>query len=145
VGLLLLLHFYIYAVLGVSFFRAAAPEAFGTLPRAMLTLFQIVTLEGWADILADVLEARPLPPLGTVAYFVSFILLGTMIILNLLIGVIMNGMQEAQAEAEAAVRARHVHDAGAPTLDDDFRAAERHMKELADSLEKLRRRAARGR
>lgn len=143
VAVLLLLHFYIYAVLGVSFFRAGDPEAFGNVGRAMLTLFQIVTLEGWVDLMDRQFAAGVLAAPGIVAYFVSFILLGTMIILNLLIGVIMSGMQEAAAEAEATNRARHRHDAGAPSLDDDFRALERQVKGLAEALEQLRRRAAR--
>lgn len=143
VAVLLVLHFYIFAVLGVTFFRAGDPGAFGNLGRAMLTLFQIVTLEGWVDVMDRQFAAGRLAAPGIVAYFVSFILLGTMIILNLLIGVIMNGMQEAQAEAEAANRARHIHDAGSPSLDDDFRAVERHLSELRGKLDELRRRAGR--
>ncbi|TWW08842.1 hypothetical protein E3A20_20280 [Planctomyces bekefii] len=51
VGLLLGLHFYIYAVLGVFLFGANDPVHFGTLGKSMLTLFQVLTLEGWADIM----------------------------------------------------------------------------------------------
>jgi voltage-gated sodium channel len=55
----------------------------------------VLTLEGWVDVLAPQQAAYPvLAPL----YFVSFILLGTMIVLNLFIGVIVNGMSEAQAD-----------------------------------------------
>ncbi|MEL6537748.1 MAG: ion transporter [Bacteroidota bacterium] len=36
----------------------------------------------------------------SIAYFVSFVLIGTMIMLNLFIGIIMNGMDEAKAEME---------------------------------------------
>lgn len=144
VAVLLLLHFYIFAVLGVSFFRAADPEAFGHIGRAMLTLFTIVTLEGWVDIMERQLAAGTLAAPGVVAYFVLFILLGTMIILNLLIGVIMNGMQEAAAEAAATNRARHEHGTGAPSVDDDFRALEAQVKDLQGRLERLRRRAGGG-
>lgn len=142
VAVLLLLHFYIYSVIGVSLFGRADAEHFGTLGRAMLTLFQIVTLEGWADIMRAQLEAAASSRLGVIAYFVSFILLGTMIILNLLIGVIMNGMQESQAEAENADRARHQRDTGHPSLLDEVRLAERQLLDLKQQLAIVRNRLA---
>ena len=52
VGLLLLLHFYIYSVIGTFAFGDNDPLRFGSLHRSMLTLFQVLTLEGWNDILA---------------------------------------------------------------------------------------------
>lgn len=119
--ILLLLHFYIYAVLGTFSFGDNDPFHFGSLQRSMLTLFQIVTLEGWADILAinmygcdrfgyeSMMDQCTNPsgaPVGAVLFFVSFILLGTMIILNLFIGVIMNAMNEVIEEATLKERAR---------------------------------------
>lgn len=95
IGVLLALLFYVYAVIGTFKFGADSPEHFGNLGRSFLTLFQVVTLEGWVDIMQ---EQRGRWPLLAPAYFVSFILLGTMIALNLLIGVIVNGMSEAQEE-----------------------------------------------
>jgi voltage-gated sodium channel len=132
VGLLLLLHFYIYAIIGVFLFGRADPEHFGSLPKAFLALFQIVTLEGWADLLKTQIDARATDAgsgstFGTVLYFVSFILLGTMIILNLLIGVIMNAMQEAHEE----------HENQQPP------DAARLLKQISSQLEELRRQVAR--
>ena len=46
--LLMLLVMYIYSVLGVTLYRDAFPWAFGSLGAAMFTLFQIMTLDGWA-------------------------------------------------------------------------------------------------
>lgn len=138
VAVLLLLHFYVYAVIGVSLFGAHDAPHFGGLGRAMLTLFQIVTLEGWADIMETQLHRPGASPAGVVAYFVSFILLGTMIILNLLIGVIMNGMQEAAAEAENAERARHQRATGHPSLVDELNLAERQLGELKKQLDVIR-------
>lgn len=115
VGLLLGLHFYIYAVLGVFIFGGNDTVHFGSLGRSMLTLFQVLTLEGWADIMRTQIYgcaefgyenfkelcAAPNPsPVAASIYFVSFIIVGTMIILNLFIGVIMNGMQEIERENE---------------------------------------------
>lgn len=117
VGLLLGLHFYIYSVLGVFLFGANDPIHFSSLGKSMLTLFQVLTLEGWADIMRtqiygcsdfgydafpSLCSASSPSPVAASVFFVTFIIVGTMIILNLFIGVIMNGMQELQKENERA-------------------------------------------
>jgi voltage-gated sodium channel len=91
--------FYIYAVAGVHLFGAADPGDFGSLPAALFTLFRIVTLDNWGDAFERVASAAPV--LVVTLYFVSFIVLGTMIILNLFIGIVMNSMAEMHRELEA--------------------------------------------
>ena len=139
VALLLCVLFYVYAVLGVSLFAHADAEHFGSLGASALTLFQIVTLEGWAEIMRTQLEAG-LGRTLTAAYFVSFILLGTMITLNLLIGVIVTGMDEARRDMEDADRQRHLAATGLPTPADDLAALRRQVDALQDSLSSLQRR-----
>lgn len=103
VGLLLFILFYIYAVCGVFFFGHADPRNFGTLGDAMLALFGVITLEGWTDLMYGLLEPESsVPKIKVILYFLSFVLLGTMIMLNLFIGVIMNSMQEVQQEKAIA-------------------------------------------
>ena len=97
VSLLLGLMFYIYAVAGVHLFGAHDAVHFGSLGAALLSLFQVITLDNWSDILT---VAREASPVLAVAYFVSFIMLGTMIMLNLFIGIIMNSMSEMHDEIE---------------------------------------------
>jgi voltage-gated sodium channel len=138
VGVLLGLHFYVYAVIGVFSFGSNDAEHFGTLGRALLTLFQVVTLEGWADIMRQQMTAPSVPmgSSGAILYFVSFILLGTMIILNLLIGVIMNAMQEAQeekAQTEAARQGQAIQE-----QDAELASIERELVELTRRLERVR-------
>ncbi|MBN2893282.1 MAG: ion transporter [Bacteroidales bacterium] len=115
VSILLLLLFYIYAVAGVFFFGDNDPIHFKDLQTSMLSLFRVVTLEDWTDIMyinmfgcenygyddMSICVNSKGNPLLSVGYFVTFVLIGTMIILNLFIGVIMNGMDEARAEMEA--------------------------------------------
>jgi len=113
ITLLLSLFFYIYACLGVFLFRYNDPIHFGTLGASLLTLFEVVTLEGWNNIFHVQLygshvfnfegieiigEAPQAFPLIAPLYFISFILVCTMIILNLFIGVILKGMEEMQNE-----------------------------------------------
>ena len=104
VGVLLSLLFYIYAVSGVFFFGEANPEHFGGLGRALLTLAGVITLEGWTDLMYGLLApGAAVSKVKVIVYFLSFVLFGTMIMLNLFIGVIMNSMQEMQEEKEAAL------------------------------------------
>jgi voltage-gated sodium channel len=145
VGVLLALLFYVYAVLGVALFRANDPVHFGDLKLALLSLFRVVTLEDWTDIMyiqmygSDVYaianpaavptEPEAQPILGA-AYFVSFVLLGTMIMLNLFIGVIIGSMHEAQEEAELAERKLRTPPDVADELADLSRRLEAMQKEL---------------
>ena len=138
VAMLLALLFYVYAVVGVTFFGRHDPSHFGSIPVAMLTLFQIVTLEGWVDIMHPLMAAAG--AVLSILYFVSFILLGTMIMLNLLIGVIVNGMDEAREEMEDVTRARHVAGAGRPSLTDDLIQLERKLSEAQEALATARHR-----
>lgn len=139
VALLLSLLFYVYAVAGVALFGAGDPARFGTLPGAALTLFQIVTMEAWAEIMhaqfADY-PSRVLP----VVYFLSFILLGTMIILNLFIGVIVSGMDEARQEMADEERARHLATTGQTTAVDDIEALRVQLAAMQTGLATLERR-----
>ena len=126
VSLLLGILFYIYACMGVTLLGANDPVHFGNLQIAMLSLFRTVTLEDWTDLMYIAMygcnkygydgmmaqcTAPSASPVGGALFFVSFVLLGTMIVLNLFIGVIMNGMDEAQKDQgfdEAAKNAKSV-------------------------------------
>lgn len=116
VGILLGLLFYIYAAMGVFVFGENDPVHFGSLHKSMLSLFRVVTLEDWTDIMyinmfgCDVniwgyaaesgcTNPQANPVLGAF-FFVSFVLIGTMIVLNLFIGVIMSAMDEVKEEEE---------------------------------------------
>jgi voltage-gated sodium channel len=128
VGLLLSLLFYIYAVLGVSLFSVHDATHFGTLPAAFLTLFQVVTMEGWVDIMRVQVEHHPV---AAPAYFITFIMVGTMVILNLVIGVIMNSMTEMH-DAIARETVRH------GGREAELARIEGALREAEDALRRLR-------
>lgn len=96
--------FYVYAIVGVFLFGKTDPMHFGDLHHTFVTLFKVLTLEGWTDIMnvhiygTTVNESQQIISLWPVLYFASFIVIGAMIIMNLFIGVIMNSMEESQAE-----------------------------------------------
>ena len=136
VSLLLALLFYIYAVAGVHLFGRAGDADFGTLPAALLTLFRIVTLDNWGDFFHRALEHAP--ALKVTLYFVTFIVFGTMITLNLFIGIIMNSMTEAHAEREGADNNARDHASSEVSALAKFDLATRQLAELQTALGGLR-------
>ena len=155
VSVFLVLHFYVYAVAGVFMFGANDPGHFANLPIALLTLFTVVTMEGWADVmyiqmhgcgafeeLAKTCTTSTAQPLLAPFFFITFILLGTMIILNLFIGVIMNGMNEAQEEAEKLNEAKRGEER--PSLEHEAHELHKKLLELAEVAQKLEHRARGG-
>ncbi len=100
VFLLIALIYYIAAVIATKLFAAGFPEWFGTLGASAYSLFQIMTLESWSmGIVRPVMEVYPY----AWAFFVPFILMTTFAVMNLIVGLIVNSMQEAANEDERAV------------------------------------------
>lgn len=94
--LLLGLLLYVYGVLGSQLFRDEDPDRWSTLGRALLTLFQILTLEGWVDIQARVLDAHP----WAWMYFASFVILAVFVVINLFIAIVIKNLEDAKQEEE---------------------------------------------
>jgi voltage-gated sodium channel len=134
VGLLQGLMFYIYAITGVHLFGGHDKEHFGSLSKAFLTLFQTITLDDWKFLFAS---ATGSSPAFAAVYFVSFILLGTMIMLNLFIGIIMNSMAEMHAELDAQVRAKP-SDAQNDSVQSNLAALDQQLSVLKSQLRELR-------
>ncbi len=93
-ALLSSLLFYVYAVIGQTLFGEHDPEHWATLHIALLSLFRTLTLEDWTDLMYTGMELYP----WAWVYFVSFVLLATFVIFNMLIGIILNTMEEAREQ-----------------------------------------------
>ncbi len=93
-GLLLIL-FYIFSIMGTMLFGADFSDWFGTLGKSMYTLFQVMTLESWSmGIARPVISSFPFAWL----YFVSFILISSFIVMNVIVGVVVNAIGEISAD-----------------------------------------------
>ncbi|NDW46444.1 ion transporter [Ruegeria sp. PrR005] len=100
VFLLMTIIFYIGAVIATKLFASSFPDWFGDLGLSAYTLFQIMTLESWSmGIVRPVMEVYPYAWL----FFVPFIMITTFAVVNLLVGLIVNSMQDAH-HAEDGVR-----------------------------------------
>ena len=99
VFVLMAIIFYIFGVMAAKLFGDTFPEWFGGLGSSLYSLFQIMTLESWSmGIVRPVMEAHP----WAWAFFVPFILVTTFAVVNLVVGLIVNSMQDAHAEEEVA-------------------------------------------
>lgn len=98
---LIILVFYVAAVLATNFFGATFPDWFGTIGASLYTLFQVMTLESWSmGIVRPVMEVHP----HAWAFFVPFILMTTFAIVNLFIGIIVDAMQSQHTEEQDALQ-----------------------------------------
>ena len=96
IGILILIIFYVFAVVATGLYGGAFPDWFGSLGRSMFTLFQIMTLESWSmGIVRPVMQTFPY----AWVFFVLFILVATFTMLNLFIGVIVETMQTMHARS----------------------------------------------
>ena len=111
VFVLISLIYYMAAVMATKLFGATFPDWFGELGASAYSLFQIMTLESWSmGIVRPVMEVYPY----AWAFFVPFILMTTFAVMNLIVGLIVNSMQESASEEtreeshafESAVMAR---------------------------------------
>jgi voltage-gated sodium channel len=96
VGLLLGLLLYIYGVIGVELFGATDPAHWGSLGRALLTLFQILTLEGWVELQHTSMQVTS----AAWMFYVSFVLIAVFVVVNLFIAVVLNNLDQARRELE---------------------------------------------
>lgn len=108
IGLVLLLIYYVFAVMATRLFGSAFPHWFGSIGESLFSLFQIMTLESWSmGIVRPVMEVHP----NAWIFFVIFILIATFTMLNLFIAIIVNAMhsfteQETQETLAVVTEAR---------------------------------------
>ena len=96
VAVLIFIVFYIYAVVGSLLFARTDQNLWGDLGLAMLTLFRVMTFEDWTDIMYVTLDVYAWSWL----YYLSFILLVSFALLNMMIGVIVQSMEEQNNDNE---------------------------------------------
>ncbi|MEM8769083.1 MAG: ion transporter [Pseudomonadota bacterium] len=127
--ILLSIIFYMYGVAGYHLFHEVDPTHWRTLGIALLSLFRIVTLEDWTDIMYAAMEGYD----WAWVYFVSFVVMGTFVVVNLFIAVVLNNLDEAKAE-----RLREIE--SPPNRDEilrELRTTQRALQRLERQLAKL--------
>jgi voltage-gated sodium channel len=110
---------FVYGMVGWILFADELPEQWGNVGRAMLTLFVMLTLEDFPVYMDEAMDVHR----WAWIYFVSFILVAAFIVLNVLIGIVLNSMEEArELERREAIRERHRDRAVSRVIDPEAHA-----------------------
>ena len=130
----LLLVFYVGAVMATKLFGSDFPDWFGSIGASMYTLFQIMTLESWSmGIVRPVMQEYPLAWM----FFVPFIIVTSFAVLNLFIALVVNSMQSLHDQTTESVREE------ALVAHDEREALQRQLARISKDLKKIREEVAR--
>ena len=110
VVLMMFIIFYIYAAVGSTFFAPINPDLWGDIAVSLLTLFRVMTFEDWTDVMYETMAVYKM----SWAFYISFIFFTAFAFLNMIIGIVVNVIEEEhQRERHAQAEA-----SGDPTLRD---------------------------
>ncbi|WP_328928344.1 ion transporter [Streptomyces sp. NBC_00190] len=124
---------YVYAMVGWVCFADSDPQHYGSVGRAALTLFLLTTLDGLTDAVRAGLQISRL----SIIYYASYALLASFVLVNVLIGVVLNSLDEAremEAEAGRVPAPAPDPDAGGPDVKERIATARRALDEIEASL-----------
>ena len=130
--LLMALLFYVFAVMATMLFGADMDEQIGSLGASLFTLFQLMTLDDWANIVKPAMELQPYALL----FFMPFIIISTFVVLNLFIGVIVESIQTLRDDRGADKAATEEAAKSAERM--DMRALVQEVRALRAEIAGLR-------
>lgn len=133
IAVLLLIIFYIGAVMATNLFGDTFPELFGSLGASLFSLLQITTLDNWSVISREVSAQLPWAP----AFFIPFVLVSALTVLNLFIAVIVDAMQGLGAEDAGRAASDGDADAAAPSRTGAVLAEDAVLTELGRLREQV--------
>ena len=128
VMLLMSIIFYMYGVAGYHLFHEHDPVHWENLGISLLTLFRIVTLEDWTDVMYTAMQAYS----WAWVYFVSFVFMGTFVI-NLFIAVVLNNLEQAKADQLIELR----KPVSREELLKELTTTQRALSQLRERMEKM--------
>ena len=131
--LLLSVVFYIYAIAGYHLFHAHDPFHWNSLGVSLITLFRVLTLEDWTDVMYTAMELYPF----AWVYFISFVVIAAFVVINMFIAVVLNNLHKSQQESEI-IRVSNVKGKIAYELSESRKSLERIERALERSEQELR-------
>lgn len=134
---------YVYAMIGWVIFHTGDPAQFGNVGEAMLTMFQVLTLEGLPEFIAKGREVSD----WAIPFYVSYVLLASFLVFNLFIGIVLSSMEEARAEelrraeAELADEKHKISDSEAArmAIHERMNQVREHLNQIDSDLDALKR------
>jgi voltage-gated sodium channel len=98
ISLLLLLVYYVFAVMGTKLFGSTNPELFGSIATSSYTLFQSMTFDDWSNGIV-----KPLVEKGhenAAVFVIIFMVLSAFMFLNLFIGVVVTALDDVTPDTK---------------------------------------------
>lgn len=106
VMMLMFIIFYIYAAVGSTFFADINEVLWGDIAVSMLTLFRVMTFEDWTDVMYETQEVYTF----SWVFYLSFIFLTAFAFLNMVIGIVVNVLEQERQKLGGGIGEKH-HDA----------------------------------
>ena len=130
---LLLIVFYVSAVITTNVFGGTFPDLFGNIGSSFFTLFQVMTLESWSDGIArPIMEKFPY----AWVFFVTFILMATFVVVNLFIAVIVDSF--ASLKNDTTQDAKDTNSDDIVVKREEFLAFQRELIEMKEMIKQLK-------
>ena len=129
VMLLMFIIFYIYAAIGSTLFESINPELWGDITISLLTLFRVMTFEDWTDVMYETMAVYSMSWI----YYLTFIFFTAFAFLNMVIGIVVNVMEEEHAKAREA-KQKAKDDIKAQAQDDKLSAILQELQEVKAQL-----------
>ena len=120
---------YVYAIVGQENFGEYDPERWGNLAVSALSLFEIVTLEGWVDVMRPLVKAEPWAWL----YFVSFVIISAYLVTNVFVAVVIRNLEQSMQERQQASAAP----ASKEEILRELRSTQQSLRRLEERLQQL--------
>lgn len=130
--LLIIFVLYVFGILGWMLYGDVLPAEWGDIGTAMITLFQVLTLEGWNSIATEAVDATSS---WSWVYFIVFVLLAVFIFFNMLIGIMVNSLEQARERHREQQEAALKQDIAEHPAEHDLEATIASMRTALDALE----------
>jgi voltage-gated sodium channel len=125
---------YVYGMVGWILFHEEDPERWGNIGDSMLNLFVMLTLENWPQFLEAGQEIHP----QSWIFFVSYVLLASFLVINILLAIIINSMEEVRENERAREREERMHDIGEGGVKAEAAMAAETAEAIAERVRVLR-------
>ena len=143
IGLLLLLIFFIFAILMTSMWKDlwfdgdTSQDYFSRLDATFFTLFQIMTLDEWAGIAREVMVVQHWAWLP----IITFVIITAFVVINLIIAVICDAISALHADQKAMIHGQRSTDMGEEEsmVDPDDLDIKKQLQTLEQQIEELSR------
>jgi large-conductance mechanosensitive channel len=146
-AVLLLIMNYIYSIMGMFIFdqRVFATCDFSSILNCFITLFQVMTLDNWSDVMHDITTNSPnIPPFIIQSYFVSFVVFTSIVAFNVFIAVMTSQVaDQVEKDMETKVDSNQAMDEAVHVqLRDDMKQVVLELQRVRAELNELRRRGS---